>query len=535
MKISPSLMCMDLLKFKEQIEFIDSHADYFHIDIMDGHFVPNLTLSPFFVSQVKKLATKPLDCHLMVTRPQDYIAQLARAGADFITLHPETINGQAFRLIDEIRRHDMKVGLILNPETPVEAMKYYIHKADKITVMTVDPGFAGQPFIPEMLDKLAELKAWREREGLEYEIEVDGSCNQATYEKLMAAGADVFIVGTSGLFNHAENIDEAWRIMTTQILAAKSEVQPHAKQHNVVAGVDMGATHIRFCLRTAEGETLHCEKKRTAEVIAPGLVSGIGEMIDEQLRRFNARCHGLVMGFPALVSKDKRTIISTPNLPLTAADLYDLADKLENTLNCPVEFSRDVNLQLSWDVVENRLTQQLVLAAYLGTGMGFAVWMNGAPWTGAHGVAGELGHIPLGDMTQHCACGNSGCLETNCSGMALRRWYEQQPRNYPLRDLFVHAENAPFVQSLLENAARAIATSINLFDPDAVILGGGVMDMPAFPRETLVAMTQKYLRRPLPHQVVRFIAASSSDFNGAQGAAILAHQRFLPQFCAKAP
>lgn len=132
-------------------------------------------------------------------------------------------------------------------------------------------------------------------------------------------------------------------------------------------------------------------------------------MIDEQLRRFNARCHGLVMGFPALVSKDKRTIISTPNLPLTAADLYDLADKLENTLNCPVEFSRDVNLQLSWDVVENRLTQQLVLAAYLGTGMGFAVWMNGAPWTGAHGVAGELGHIPLGDMTQHCACGNPGC------------------------------------------------------------------------------------------------------------------------------
>lgn len=102
----------------------------------------------------------------MVTRPQDYIAQLARAGADFITLHPETINGQAFRLIDEIRRHGMKVGLILNPETPVEAMKYYIHKADKITVMTVDPGFAGQPFIPEMLDKVAELKAWRERKDL---------------------------------------------------------------------------------------------------------------------------------------------------------------------------------------------------------------------------------------------------------------------------------------------------------------------------------------------------------------------------------
>lgn len=204
----------------------------------------------------------------MVTRPQDYIAQLARAGADFITLHPETINGQAFRLIDEIRRHGMKVGLILNPETPVEAMKYYIHKADKITVMTVDPGFAGQPFIPEMLDKLAELKAWREREGLSTKLRwtVPATSN---LRKLMAAGADVFIVGTSGLFNHAENIDEAWRIMTAQILAAKARYSLMQKQHNVVAGVDMGATHIRFCLRTAEGETLHCEKKRTAEVIAP--------------------------------------------------------------------------------------------------------------------------------------------------------------------------------------------------------------------------------------------------------------------------
>lgn len=227
MKISPSLMCMDLLKFKEQIEFIDRHADYFHIDIMDGHFVPNLTLSPFFVSQVRRLASKPLDCHLMVTRPQDYIASLAAAGADFITLHPETINGQAFRLFDEIRRHGMKVGLILNPETAVDTMKYYIHKADKITVMTVDPGFAGQPFIPEMLEKIAELKEWRTREGLSYEIEIDGSCNQGTYQRLIEAGADVLIVGSSGLFNHSPDVAEAWNIMAQQIVQAKSAEARH--------------------------------------------------------------------------------------------------------------------------------------------------------------------------------------------------------------------------------------------------------------------------------------------------------------------
>ncbi len=132
----------------------------------------------------------------MVTRPQDYIAQLARAGADFITLHPEAINGQAFRLIDEICRHGMKVGLILNPETPVEAMKYYIHKADKITVM-IYRRFCRTTFIPEMLDKVAELKAWREREGLGTKLRWTVPATEATYEKLMAAGADVFIVGTS--------------------------------------------------------------------------------------------------------------------------------------------------------------------------------------------------------------------------------------------------------------------------------------------------------------------------------------------------
>jgi len=301
------------------------------------------------------------------------------------------------------------------------------------------------------------------------------------------------------------------------------------QQHNVVAGVDMGATHIRLCLQTASGEILHCEKRRTAETIEQGVVAGITDLLLPLFAQHNARCHGLVMGFPALVAKDKRTIISTPNLPLTADSLSGLADQLETALGCPVEFSRDVNLQLSFDVQENGLAEKEVLAAYLGTGMGFAIWLNGAPWTGAHGVAGELGHIPQGDMQQHCGCGNPGCLETVCSGLALRRWYEQQPRDYALGDLFIHAVKEPFVQALLDHAARAIATSINLFDPDAVILGGGVMDMPGFPRDALIAATLGHVRRPLPWEAVRFVAASSSAFNGAQGAAALARSRFTPQ------
>lgn len=299
------------------------------------------------------------------------------------------------------------------------------------------------------------------------------------------------------------------------------------EQHKVVAGVDMGATHIRFCLQTEDGTVLHCEKQRTTGVIEGGVVAGIAALVLSQCQRLQARCLGLVMGFPALVGRDKRTVISTPNLPLTADSFVGLADSLEAALDCPVEFARDVNLQLSFDVQENGLADSQVLAAYLGTGMGFAIWLNGAPWIGAHGVAGELGHIPQGDMQQTCACGNPGCLETVCSGVALRRWYEQQPREYELGDLFTHAVDEPFVQALLHHAARAIATSISLFDPDAVILGGGVMDMPAFPREQLIALTLQHVRRPLPWQAVRFIAASSSSFNGAQGAAALARSQFI--------
>lgn len=111
----------------------------------------------------------------------------------------------------------MKVGIIFNPETPIEKAKYYLSKADKVTILTVDPGFAGQSFIPEMLEKVAELKLFRETHQLNYEIEIDGSCNPKTYEMLIKAGADVLIVGSSGLFNNSDNIVEAWDMLEKEI------------------------------------------------------------------------------------------------------------------------------------------------------------------------------------------------------------------------------------------------------------------------------------------------------------------------------
>lgn len=207
---SPSLMCMDLMDIKHQLEVINERADFYHVDIMDGHFVPNITLSPDFVRAVSKVATLPLDCHLMVTNPGDYVDVLAEAGAGYICPHAETINSDAFRIINKIRAAGCKVGVVLNPATPLSYIQHYIEQVDKITIMTVDPGFAGQPFIRGMLEKIKEAKRLKEEKGYQYIIEVDGSCNVRTFKELYEAGTECFIVGTSGLFNLDESLVTAW-------------------------------------------------------------------------------------------------------------------------------------------------------------------------------------------------------------------------------------------------------------------------------------------------------------------------------------
>lgn len=207
---SPSLMCMDFLDIKNQTEILNSRCDFYHIDIMDGHFVPNITLSPCFVEAFKKIAKKPLDCHLMVTNPQDYILPLKQAGADIICFHAEAVSNQAFRIIKAIKDAGCQVGAVFSPATPLSSAQYYLHMLDKITIMTVDPGFAGQPFIAEMLKKIEQAKNIKEENGYRYIIEVDGSCNARTFGKLLRAGTECFVVGTSGLFSLDENLEKAW-------------------------------------------------------------------------------------------------------------------------------------------------------------------------------------------------------------------------------------------------------------------------------------------------------------------------------------
>ncbi|MFH8132937.1 D-allulose 6-phosphate 3-epimerase [Pantoea osteomyelitidis] len=220
-QISPSLMCMNLMEIKQQLAVLNSRADFLHVDIMDGHYVKNITLSPFFIEQIRPHTELAIDVHLMVEEPTHFIEAVANAGADYICPHAETINRDAFRVINQIRSLGKKVGIVLNPATPVSFIHHYIHLLDKITVMTVDPGYAGQPFIPEMVQKIVELKALKQAHGHRYLIEIDGSCNQRTYSQLLNAGAEVLIVGTSGLFNVHEDLATAWTMMRESIDAAQ--------------------------------------------------------------------------------------------------------------------------------------------------------------------------------------------------------------------------------------------------------------------------------------------------------------------------
>lgn len=196
-----SLMCMDFLDIKNQVEILNEEFDGFHMDLMDGHFCRNITLSPDFINAVGKIAKKPMDIHMMTTNPNDWLDLCAKAGAKLLCPHAETINTDAFRTINRIKSLGCEAGVALNPATPLTYCREYLGKIDLLTIMTVDVGFAGQPFIVEMLDKISEAKRLREENNWHYRIMIDGSCNKNTFKQLYEAGADGFVLGSSGLFS----------------------------------------------------------------------------------------------------------------------------------------------------------------------------------------------------------------------------------------------------------------------------------------------------------------------------------------------
>lgn len=209
-QFAPSLMCMDFLDMRNQLEILNKRADLLHVDLMDGHYCKNITLSPDLIRAFARVATLPMDVHLMTTTPSDWYEVCAEAGAKILSPHAETINVDAFRTMNLIERLGCKTGVILNPASPLSIIKHYIERIDILTIMTVDVGFAGQPFIAEMLQKIEEAAELKAKHGYRYQIQIDGSCNERTYKRLVDAGAEILIVGSSGLFSMDSDLNVAY-------------------------------------------------------------------------------------------------------------------------------------------------------------------------------------------------------------------------------------------------------------------------------------------------------------------------------------
>jgi ribulose-phosphate 3-epimerase len=214
-KIAPSILAADFSRLGEEVLAVEqAGADYIHIDVMDGHFVPNITIGPIIVKAVKSVTKLPLDVHLMISNPDDFIDEFVQAGADILTVHAEA-GYHLHRSLQHIRKAGAKPAVSLNPASPLSMIECVLEDLDMVLLMTVNPGFGGQAFIPEVIPKIERLREIIDKKGLDIELEVDGGIGPETINRVSSAGADVFVAG-SAIYN-SNDYAETIRLMRENI------------------------------------------------------------------------------------------------------------------------------------------------------------------------------------------------------------------------------------------------------------------------------------------------------------------------------
>jgi ribulose-phosphate 3-epimerase len=234
-RIAPSILSADFARLGDEISAAEkAGGDVIHVDVMDGHFVPNITIGPPVVASIKKVAHVPLDVHLMIDRPERFIQQFVKAGADSVTVHPEA-TPHLHKVLQDIQHFGAEAGVVLNPATPVSALDHVLDLVNVVLIMTVNPGFGGQKFIPEMLDKIRKVRDLLDERNIDAWLSVDGGINRATAPQVVAYGATSLVAG-SAIFASSDGVEKA-------IADLKACIGLHAP----------GASKMPFDLKTADG------------------------------------------------------------------------------------------------------------------------------------------------------------------------------------------------------------------------------------------------------------------------------------------
>jgi ribulose-phosphate 3-epimerase len=213
--IAPSILSCNFLKLEQEIRDVEkAGADLIHVDVMDGHFVPNITIGPMFVKALKTIATTTLDVHLMIKNPQQYVPEFIEAGADIVTVHAEA-DIHLLRTLDMIRSHGRKAGVSLNPSTPLVFIEYAMNEIDLLLIMTVNPGFGGQQYIASMESKIKAARNMIRKSGKHIDLEVDGGIKASNVQRVVKAGANIVVMGTEIFHsvNYAAKIREVRKVL----------------------------------------------------------------------------------------------------------------------------------------------------------------------------------------------------------------------------------------------------------------------------------------------------------------------------------
>lgn len=289
-------------------------------------------------------------------------------------------------------------------------------------------------------------------------------------------------------------------------------------------GIDIGGTNFRIGTVSENDEIYNFEKNSSRIFDSGDVVSILCKEITSYIERYNIqkKIKGVAIGIPSMVSKDKRTIISTPNLK--GFDNIEFSNLLEQQLKLPVWLDRDVNFLLLNDIRTLNLdASKTILGFYIGTGFGNAIYIEGKLYAGKNGAAGELGHIPFIDYDDICTCGNRGCSEVRCSGKYLEKLTKEHFPDTKIQNIFQeHAEN-PIIQKYVRDLAVPIATEINILDPDYSILAGGVVYMQGFPKELLISEIKEKVRKPYPAKNLEIFFSEHTQQSGVYGSGQFAH------------